>query len=197
MDSPFPCHAHVEWREEQSLVLAGGLKWCCHNVFETGTVELDKDWMCQRPYNMTMARWVKAFKEGCQNVADMCWPGCSSVSEEECMLFLCYWRRIDTIWFVSWPKIQLCFTFWRNAWAWEKLHHDGFHMIWRKCRNDYNTTLLIPTWSAVSAKERLSYAISLRWMRHGPNRTSHTFPLGHKPSLGVKQRCPWLWVWKL
>jgi hypothetical protein len=26
---------------------------------------------------------------------------------------------------------------------------------------------------------------------------STKIPLGHKPSLGVKQRCPWIWEWKL
>ncbi|PNF31349.1 hypothetical protein B7P43_G10891, partial [Cryptotermes secundus] len=34
------------------------------------------------PYR-TVAMWVKAFNEGCQNVADMCRPGLPSVSEEE------------------------------------------------------------------------------------------------------------------
>ena len=34
----------------------------------------------------TVARWVKAFNEGRQNVADMRWPGRPSVSEEVCAL---------------------------------------------------------------------------------------------------------------
>ncbi|PNF23599.1 hypothetical protein B7P43_G04961, partial [Cryptotermes secundus] len=37
------------------------------------------------PYR-TVARWVKAFNEGRQNVVDMRRPGCPSVSEEACAL---------------------------------------------------------------------------------------------------------------
>ena len=53
-------------------------------------------------------------------------------------------------------------------------------MIWRKCRNGYDTTLLVTTWSAMSAKERLSYAVPLRWIRHGPNRASHNWNSNRK-----------------
>ena len=57
------------------------------------------------PYR-AVARWVKAFNEGCQNVADMRWPGHPSVSEEEVYALTVLLDRIDAIRFVSWPERQ-------------------------------------------------------------------------------------------
>ena len=57
------------------------------------------------PYR-TVARWVKAFKEGHQNVADMRRPGRPSVSEEEVYALPHYWTVIDAIRFMRWPERQ-------------------------------------------------------------------------------------------
>lgn len=47
-------HVHAEWCEELILMLTCGLT-CCQDIFKTRTTKLDKNWMCQRSYSMTMS----------------------------------------------------------------------------------------------------------------------------------------------
>lgn len=51
-----------------------------------------------------------------------------------------------------------------------------------QCRNGYNTTLRLTTWSA----KRHTYAVLLHWMRHRPNRASHNWKASRTNSVTTK-----------
>jgi len=125
-----------------------------------------------------VARWVKAFNEGRQNVADIRRPGRRSVREEEvyALTALLDSDRRHTIFELA-RETGLAHTTVLHILK-ERLGMRKIASRWvphdlTEMQNGYNTTLLVTTWSAMSAKKRLSYAVSLRWMRHGPNRKSH------------------------
>mgnify|MGYP003623610265 CR=1 FL=1 len=70
-DCPFPHEAHECWWREHSFVWAGGLMYSrCHDVFETGTTELDQDgffmiWRkCRNGYDASRINLQRYEREG-------------------------------------------------------------------------------------------------------------------------------------
>lgn len=145
--SPHYMHLHSTEKTEVSLpaglfMMFTKLGQCCwikiqsasgHNAWQCHQ-ELAQDYGESVLPHRTVARWVKVFSDGCQNVKDVLWPGHCSASEEQV-------RAVSALLGTDWcctifvlanqtrVLYRLCYTFWRKAWGCKKLYLDEFHML--------------------------------------------------------------------